>query len=288
MQLGQNVPVALKEHGALFGEEGGAGRGLGKVVLVGAPVILLQSDVELHRLGGGGLGETGLRLVLVENVAAVLVHKVPVAQLVVAVGHVAVLAGGVIDFLGRVGQIVPGPAFVGVAHAGGVKHFLIVDKAHGVLVLGNGVQRAVRAAGVGEGHLREFAGVHDVGAVRQHAVVGVFQQLVGVHPEDVRHLAAGGSGLQLGPVFVPAGHLHLDLHVGVLGGVGITHGLHTVPLGHVPDLEGQVDIAVRSRAALVAAAAAHKARSHARCQQSGSHAFHVFHLNFSFRNCRGR
>ena len=35
----------------------------------------------------------------------------------------------------------------------------------------------------------------------------------------------------------------------MLGGVGVTDGLHAVPLGHVPDLELQVGLAIRGPAA---------------------------------------
>ena len=65
-----------------------------------------------------------------------------------------------------------------------------------------------------------------------------------MHPEDVRHLAAGGGSFQLGPVFVPAGNLHFDGDVGILCGVGGAHGLHACLLGNVPDLEGQVHFSV--------------------------------------------
>ena len=85
----------------------------------------------------------------------------------------------------------------------------------------------------------------EVRQVRQDAEVRIVEDLVGVHPVDVGHGVALGRSLQLGPVLAPVGNLDLDDHVGVhLGGVGIAHGLHAVPLGHVPDLEGQVRLAV--------------------------------------------
>src|SRR5699024_7702615 len=118
LQLGQDVPVAFQEHGAVAGKEGGAGAGLGKVGLGGAPVVLLQVDVKLHPHPGGGVVEVGAGLVLGQDAAAGLVDKVPVAQLVVAVGHVAVIAGGVVDLLGCFTQGVPGPGVVGIADPG--------------------------------------------------------------------------------------------------------------------------------------------------------------------------
>src|SRR5699024_4482595 len=242
LQFGQDVPVALQEHGAVTGKEGGAGAGLGKVGLGGAPVVLLQVDVKLHPHPGGGVVEVGAGLVLGQDAAAGLVDKVPVAQLVVAVGHVAVIAGGVVDLLGCFAQGVPGPGVVGIADPGGVEHLLVVDKAHRVLVFGHGVQLAVRAAGVGQRNVGEVLGLDDGRAVGQLAVVGILQDLVGVHPENVGGLAGHGVGLQLGPVFVPAGDLYLDDHIGVLDGVGVTHGLHPVPLGDVPDLERQMGL----------------------------------------------
>ena len=153
------------------------------------------------------------------------------------------------DGLRGADQVIPGPGLVRVGNACGIEHFLIINKAHRVLILGHAVELAVRAAGVGQRNVGEVLGVHNVGAVCQLAVVGVLQNLVGVHPEDIRHLVAHGGGFQLGPVFVPAGHLHLDLHIGMLGGVSVAHGLHAVALGHVPDLEGQVHGAVRAFAA---------------------------------------
>ena len=65
-----------------------------------------------------------------------------------------------------------------------------------------------------------------------------------MHPEDVRHGVGFGGGLQLGPVLVPAGDLHLDGHVGMLCGVSVADRFHARALGHVPDLEGQVRLAV--------------------------------------------
>lgn len=82
LQLGKDVPVAFQEHCALLREEGGAGSSLGKVGLVRAPVVLLKTDVELHGLFGGRLGKARLGLVIVQDVAAGLIHKVPVAKLV--------------------------------------------------------------------------------------------------------------------------------------------------------------------------------------------------------------
>ena len=115
---------------------------------------------------------------------------------------------------------------------------------------------AVAAAGVGDGDVREVVGVVvgvlvrvEVRQVGQDAKVGIIKDLVGVHPVDIRHGVALGGSLQLGPVLAPAGDLHVDDHVRVLGGVGVTHGLHTVPLVDVPNLEGQVGLAVCGTAA---------------------------------------
>ena len=260
LQFAQDVPVALKEHGALLGEEGRAGSGLGKVVLVGAPVVFLQVDVEFHAHLGGRVGEVCAGLVLGQDAAARLVHKVPVTQLIVAVGHVTIFAGGIVNFLGSLTQIVPGPGFVGVGDAGGVEHLLVVHKADGVFVLGYGVQFAVRTAGVGQRNVREVLGLHNVGAVGQLAVVGILQDFVGVHPEDVRHLVGDGSRFQLGPVLIPAGDLHFNVDVGMLLGVSVTHRLHAVTLGNVPDLERQVHGAVGTVRA---------ASGQARCQTGG-------------------
>ena len=84
----------------------------------------------------------------------------------------------------------------------------------------------------------------EVRHIRQHAEVGVVQDLVGVHPENVRHGVGLGGGLQLGPVLGPVGDLHFDVNLGVLGGIGGADGLHARPLGHIPDLKGQVRLAV--------------------------------------------
>ena len=91
--------------------------------------------------------------------------------------------------------------------------------------------------------LRVHVGVK-VGDIRQHPKIGVVQDLVGMHPEDIRHGVAFGGSLQLGPILAPVGHLHLNDHIGVLGGVGVADGLHTVPLGYVPNLEGQMGLAI--------------------------------------------
>ena len=99
----------------------------------------------------------------------------------------------------------------------------------------------------------------------QNPVVGILQQLVGVHPENIRHLVAGGCSLQLGPVFVPAGDLHLNVDLRVLLGVGRTHSLHALLLCNVPDLEGQCLLAAgRTAAAVAAAGCQHGCGAHCR------------------------
>ena len=70
-----------------------------------------------------------------------------------------------------------------------------------------------------------------------------------MHPENVGGLFGHGGGFQLGPVLVPAGDLHLDDDVGVLFRVGVAHGLHTVALGDVPNLERQMGLAIARTAA---------------------------------------
>ncbi len=202
-----------------------------------------------------GLVEAGGGLVGAEDVAAVLVDVGPVAQLIVQIGQVAVFPGGVVDLLGGVRQVVPGPVVVGIGHTGLVEHLFVIHQHAVILVLGHAVVAPVGTADVAQGDVGEVVlivtALHivvQVGHIGQHAEIGVVQKLVGVHPEDVGHRVGLGGGLQLGPVLAPAGDLHLNDHIGVLGGVGITDGLHTVTLGHVPDLEGQVRLAVRRAA----------------------------------------
>ena len=65
----------------------------------------------------------------------------------------------------------------------------------------------------GKTHLTFQIVIIKVCHVGQHAEVGVVQQLVGMHPEDVRHGVAFGGSFQLCPVFAPAGGLHLDHHI---------------------------------------------------------------------------
>src|SRR5699024_8571260 len=210
LQFGQNVPVALKEHGALLREEGRAGGSLGKIVLVGAPVILLQADVEFHALAGARVQEVAAGLVRRQDAAARLIHKIPVAKLVIGIGHVAVVAGGIVDFFRGFHKVVPGPGLVRVSNAGSIEHFLVIYQAHGVLVLRHTVQHAIGTACIGQRNVREMLGLHNVGAVCQFAVVGIFQDLVGMHPENIRHLVGHGGSFQLGPVFVPVDDLHFN------------------------------------------------------------------------------
>ena len=158
------------------------------------------------------------------------------------------------NLLGCADQIVPGPVLVRVSNTGSIEHFFVIHQTNRVLVLGDCIQGAVGAHGVGQRNLRELVLLHDVGAICQNPVVGIFQQLVGVHPENIRHLVAGGGSLQLGPVFVPAGDLHLNADLRVLLGVGRTHSLHAFLLCNVPDLEGQCLLAAGRTAAAVAAA----------------------------------
>ena len=179
-------------------------------------------------------------LVLGQDAAARLIHKIPVAKLVVGIGHVAVVAGSIVDLFRGFHQVVPGPGLVRVSNAGSIEHFLVIYQAHGVLVLRHTVQHAIGTACIGQRNVREMLGLHNVGAVCQFAVVGIFQDLVGMHPENIRHLVGHGGSFQLGPVFVPVDDLHFNMYIGMLGRVGVAHGLHTVALGHIPDLKGQV------------------------------------------------
>ena len=110
----------------------------------------------------------------------------------------------------------------------------------------------------------------EVGHIRQHPEVGVVQDLVGVHPEDVRHGVGLGGGLQLGPVLVPAGDLHVDDDVGMLGRVGVADGHHAVALVDVPDLERQVRFAIGGSAAA-------QAEQQREGQSDGSDAGDLFH-----------
>ena len=222
-QLGQ-IPVALQIHGTCLGEESGAGRGFRKIGLVGTPVLLLHVYVEFHRLDGTGVGISGLRAISGENMASSLIDKAPVAQLVVVIGHKAVFAGRVVNLPGGVRQILPGPVIGGVGDSCGVKHLLIVYQQTVVLVFRHAVEPPVAAAGIAAGNFGEvlfvivwFDVIIKVCHVGQHAEVGVVQQLVGMHPEDVRHGVAFGGSFQLCPVFAPAGGLHLDHHIGMRG-----------------------------------------------------------------------
>ena len=149
------------------------------------------------------------------------------------------------------GHVVPGPVLVGVSHPGLVEHLPVIYQDDVVLVLGHAVDAPIGAAGVAQGDLGEvvlvvvgFHVVKEVGKVGQDAEVGVVQNLVGVHPEDVGHGVGLAGSLQLGPVLAPAGDLHLDVHVGMLGGVGGAHSLHAGSLVDIPNLKLEMGLAV--------------------------------------------
>ena len=125
--------------------------------------------------------------------------------------------------------------------------------------------------------------VIEAGDIRQNAEIGIVQDLVGVHPEDIRHGVGFGCGLQLGPVLVPAGDLYLDDHIGVLLGVGVADGLHALALGHVPDLEFEVGLAVHG----AAAAQGQQQRQGQDQRRDAGDLFHKHHSSASFsRRCR--
>ena len=96
------VPVALQEHGAHLGEEGRLRRGFGKVCLIRAPVGFLEVDVKVHGLPGALLVKPALGFVFREDTSAGLIDEVPIAHLIVVIGHEAVFAGGVVNFSGGV------------------------------------------------------------------------------------------------------------------------------------------------------------------------------------------
>ena len=86
-----------------------------------------------------------------------------------------------------------------------------------------------------------------------------------MHPENVRHLIGDGRSFKLCPVLAPARNLNLDLHVRMCLRIGVAHGLHAVPLGHIPDLECEMGFPVRR-----ACPAAPKCQSRsAYCRQYG-------------------
>ena len=127
--------------------------------------------------------------------------------------------------------------------------------------------------------------VIQVGDVSQHTVVGIQQDLVGVHPEDVRQVAGASSGLQLGPVLIPAGDLDLDGHIGILFMVGISQGLHSIALGGVPDLHGQLAVAAGVTAA--AASAGGNGEGHGSSHEDEGGSFQMFHVFSPFNTWNG-
>ena len=120
--------------------------------------------------------------------------------------------------------------------------------------------------------------VIEIGDIRQHAVVCIHQDVVGVHPEHIGQVAGTSSCLQLGPVLVPAGDLHLDGHIGVDLMIGIRQGLHGVTLGGVPNLHGQS--AVRG---FVAASTGRQAQGKRGCKGKCSYLFPSSHHYISFQ-----
>ena len=148
LHLRQNVPVSFQEHGSLLGEECRSRRSLRKIVLIGTPVFLLQVNVELHGISGGLIVKTSGYSVLRQYVAALLIHKIPVSQLVVSVGHIAVFSGGVIDLLGSLTEIIPSPGLIWIGYSCRVEHLLVVHQSHRVLVFGHSVIPAVASLNV--------------------------------------------------------------------------------------------------------------------------------------------
>ena len=115
------------------------------------------------------------------------------------------------------------------------------------------------------------------GHVRQHTKVGIVQNLIGMHPEDVRHGVGLGGRLQLGPILVPVRYLHLNDHIGVFLRVGIADGLHTLALGNVPDLEFEMGLAVHR----TTAAQGHQQRHSQRKRRNSGDFFHKHHSSAS-------
>ena len=85
-------------------------------------------------------------------------------------------------------------------------------------------------------HINAFGGDIII-ELEEQVVLHVHLNGVGVHPEHVRHLAAGSAGLEQGPVVIPVNNFYVDFDAASLGPL-VGDLLDTRLLVSVPDIDG--------------------------------------------------
>ena len=213
---------------------------------VGEALQRRGDTVHGHQLHPGldrflGLGLIKAALAVFKDEAAILIDEVVVAALGV-VRRAEALHGVGGQLLRSVAQGFPGPGLVRIGEAGGVKELLVVRQRDGIVILRHGVLLALEVVQRGDaGRIRRVIQTQ-VGQVQKGAGGNVLEELVGVHPEDVRERAAHRGRLELHPVLIPRGHLGLDLDIGMLGHIGLSNRLHARLLVGIPETEGERDL----------------------------------------------
>ena len=109
-------------------------------------------NVKLHSFPCGRVHETCFCLILIQDMAACLVHKIPVPQLLIRICHEAVFPCFIINRRGRLCQVVPCPGIIRIGKAGIIKHFPVIYKAHRILVLWHPVDASVRPLCIVQGY----------------------------------------------------------------------------------------------------------------------------------------
>ena len=165
-------------------------------------------------------------MIICDDLCAVIVDDVVPAVLVVGcVDCVAVNAVSfacLCDLSSCVTDIFPCPVICRIVYAVLVEDSLVVQKSDCVMVLRKSVLRTVVItvvqfddAFIELGHVNCVIICNIIVEVEEQVVLHVHLSCVGVHPEDIRHLAAGSACLEECPVVVPVNDVDLDFDAGL-------------------------------------------------------------------------
>ena len=165
-------------------------------------------------------------MIICDDLCAVIVDDVVPAVLVVGcVDCVAVNAVSfacLCDLSSCVTDIFPCPVICRIVYAVLVEDSLVVQKSDCVMVLRKSILRTVVItvvqfddAFIELGHVNCVIICNIIVEVEEQVVLHVHLSCVGVHPEDIRHLAAGSACLEECPVVVPVNDVDLDFDAGL-------------------------------------------------------------------------
>ena len=236
-------PGALCDHRSKAGVEQDVCSGLRQSCLRNTDFEKLA--LHLHGSLAFSRADRGALVVVCDDLCAVIINEVVPAVLVVGC-----VAGEAINIVSLAGfrdrgsccqHIFPCPVVCRIFNAVLVEDCLVVEKGDGVMVLRNCVLDAVAVIEVYNaviviGKIDGIVICDIVIEVEEQVIFHVHLGCIGVHPEDVRHLAAGSAGFKECPVVVPVNDVDIDLDT-AFSSPRISDLLKAFTLVIVPDVD---------------------------------------------------